>query len=73
MNSPEEQLPVVIEKMIPRKLRPGCGRYPVKGMIYHLEIQAAREAHQLGLYHLKQSNPANIEQFCITISKCSPQ
>lgn len=51
----------------------GYGRYPVKGMIYNLEIQALREAHQLDLYHLKQSNPANIKQFSITISKGSPQ
>lgn len=51
----------------------GYGRYTVTGMIYNLEIQALREAHQLDLYHLKQSNPANIKQFSITISKGSPQ
>ena len=55
------------------KLTPSCGRYLVKRMIYNLEMQAARGAQQPGLYHLKQSNPANIKQFCITISKCSPQ
>lgn len=41
-------------------------------MTYNLETQAVREAHQLDLYHLRQSNPANIKQFSITISKCTP-
>lgn len=54
---------------MPQKQRPGCGRCPVKEMIYNLEIQAAREAHQLVLHRPRQSNPANIKQFCIPISK----